>query len=132
MDAKGSVHQDTNISSMTTPYKLLISGCQICQKSNGLNTCGKCKVVQYCGREHQANDWPAHKVVCKDIGRARMELEAEQAETAAMDALAGQFAATLPGGTDIDALLKLAMLDLRVIMQVFHYFREKQNYATSN
>lgn len=27
--------------------------------------CGACKTVAYCGREHQQQDWPAHKASCK-------------------------------------------------------------------
>ncbi|SPO05148.1 uncharacterized protein DNG_07834 [Cephalotrichum gorgonifer] len=38
--------------------------CQICGKLDGTKKCGKCKVVAYCGRDHQVQDWPAHKKVC--------------------------------------------------------------------
>lgn len=53
--------------------------------------------------------------MCTKIGRARREVEAEHAEAAALDTYAaGQFAKTLLGGTDIDVLLKLATLELKI------------------
>jgi hypothetical protein len=99
---------------MTPISKTLASGCQTCHKTTQLNTCGKCKVVQYCGREHQVADWPEHKNICKKVSRAGLELLAEQEEAAALDAYAGRFAAALPGGADLDVLLKLATLELEV------------------
>ena len=32
--------------------------------------CGACKTVAYCCREHQVEDWPAHKAACKAARKA--------------------------------------------------------------
>lgn len=39
------------------------SNCNSCNKVADL-TCGRCKIVQYCSRECQKNDWKKHKVQC--------------------------------------------------------------------
>ena len=33
--------------------------------------CGACRTVAYCCREHQLEDWPAHKAACKAARKAR-------------------------------------------------------------
>lgn len=38
--------------------------CQICEKSDDLKRCAKCKQVLYCSREHQVQDWKIHKTKC--------------------------------------------------------------------
>jgi hypothetical protein len=35
-----------------------------------LSRCAKCHHVFYCGREHQAQDWPKHKKRCKKVAKA--------------------------------------------------------------
>ena len=35
--------------------------------------CGACKTVAYCCREHQLEDWPAHKAACKAARKAAAE-----------------------------------------------------------
>ncbi len=35
--------------------------------------CGACKTVAYCCREHQLEDWPAHKAACKAARKAAVE-----------------------------------------------------------
>ena len=42
--------------------------CKVCGKLNTMR-CGRCKVVAYCGKEHQKADWAAHKVVCSSVAR---------------------------------------------------------------
>src|SRR5689334_3958716 len=39
-----------------------------------LSHCGRCRTVQYCSVEHQREDWPGHKVVCKQLARAAADL----------------------------------------------------------
>lgn len=36
-----------------------------CGQSEELKACARCKSVFYCGRQHQIQDWPKHKKVCK-------------------------------------------------------------------
>ncbi|KAF1829943.1 hypothetical protein BDW02DRAFT_535188 [Decorospora gaudefroyi] len=77
----------------------------------------KCKVVQYCGRDHQVADWPTHKDVCKTIRLARKERRAEQVEEQMLATLAAELSQTIPmadEGCDLDALLKLARAELKV------------------
>lgn len=38
--------------------------CTICGRTEGAKRCGRCKVVAYCGREHQKLDWKLHKEIC--------------------------------------------------------------------
>ncbi|KAF1811650.1 hypothetical protein P152DRAFT_47717 [Eremomyces bilateralis CBS 781.70] len=38
--------------------------CRICGKTEGTMRCGRCKVVAYCGKEHQKRDWNTHKRAC--------------------------------------------------------------------
>ena len=38
--------------------------CNICGKTEPTKKCGRCKVVAYCGKDHQVADWTAHKKVC--------------------------------------------------------------------
>jgi hypothetical protein len=45
----------------------LITGCYVCNKQTDLSRCSACKVVAYCGPEHQAADRPVHKDFCKPI-----------------------------------------------------------------
>jgi MYND finger len=40
--------------------------CTVCNATSKLR-CGKCKDTYYCGREHQAEDWPEHKSRCKNV-----------------------------------------------------------------
>ena len=37
--------------------------CVVCQKPT-LNLCSNCQEVFYCSSEHQALDWPTHRVTC--------------------------------------------------------------------
>jgi len=39
-------------------------GCRVCGKTEKTRKCARCKVVTYCGREHQREDWRVHKNVC--------------------------------------------------------------------
>jgi hypothetical protein len=59
-----------------------VPGCPLCDKKTNLLTCGKCKAMSYCGKEHQKMHWKQHKKVCsnaknehvlpKDAGKRRV------------------------------------------------------------
>lgn len=51
--------------------------CGTCKTEQGLVRCQGCQVVFYCGREHQASDWPHHKLGCKQIKKTRQAVAAE-------------------------------------------------------
>ncbi|GLI79005.1 hypothetical protein PoHVEF18_007327 [Penicillium ochrochloron] len=56
----------------------LTSGCQVCGQKEGLLQCSGCKVVSYCGRDHQVADRPLHKSACSAIRKARVKMEHEE------------------------------------------------------
>jgi hypothetical protein len=56
----------------------LITGCHVCGQEANISRCGGCKVVFYCGQEHQTSDRPAHKGSCSKIKKARTRLEAQE------------------------------------------------------
>jgi hypothetical protein len=56
----------------------LVSGCHICGKATGTSRCGGCKVVYYCGQEHQSLGRDSHKGLCSKIKKARARLEAQE------------------------------------------------------
>ncbi len=41
--------------------------CKLCQQS-ALLKCAACNLVRYCCKDHQTQDWKAHKVFCKWLG----------------------------------------------------------------
>nr|CAB3241438.1 egl nine homolog 1 [Phallusia mammillata] len=41
--------------------------CQVCDSEDKLQWCSKCHSAAYCSREHQKQDWKAHKKACKKI-----------------------------------------------------------------
>jgi MYND finger protein len=42
--------------------------CKICGKTKTMK-CGRCKVVAYCGKDHQKADWATHKKICVSAAR---------------------------------------------------------------
>jgi len=38
--------------------------CRVCGKTEEIMRCGRCRVVGYCGKEHQREDWKGHKRNC--------------------------------------------------------------------
>ena len=60
----------------------LTSGCVVCAVMGGsdkaTSVCGGCKLVAYCGREHQTEDWPDHKHTCSKIKKALRKLQEEE------------------------------------------------------
>ncbi|CEJ57717.1 hypothetical protein PMG11_06401 [Penicillium brasilianum] len=55
--------------------KELPSGCAVCNQKEDLLQCSGCKVLSYCGRDHQVADRPAHKSACIAIKKARGKME---------------------------------------------------------
>lgn len=79
--------------------------CAICNQFVDLaqkSACGKCHQVYYCGRAHQRQHWPRHKLVCKDLAEqgaaARMVplLEDTKVDVQQAMAIMGKAAATAP------------------------------------
>jgi hypothetical protein len=56
----------------------LVSICPICSRNDNLRRCQGCKVVSYCGRDHQVSDRGDHKRVCNSIKKAREALDLEE------------------------------------------------------
>ncbi|KAF2188755.1 hypothetical protein K469DRAFT_702447 [Zopfia rhizophila CBS 207.26] len=42
--------------------------CKVCGETNA-KRCARCKVVGYCGKEHQKADWKVHKRDCASVSR---------------------------------------------------------------
>ncbi|KAM0700537.1 hypothetical protein Q7P35_012258 [Cladosporium inversicolor] len=51
--------------------------CSTCKTEQGLAHCQGCQVVFYCGRDHQASDWPQHKQTCTRIKKTRNKVATE-------------------------------------------------------
>ncbi len=50
------------------PLRTLEASCAMCgTKENKLLACGKCREVQYCGKECQKGHWKAHKPTCNNV-----------------------------------------------------------------
>ena len=56
----------------------LVSSCPICSCNDNLRRCQGCKVVSYCGRDHQILDRGDHKRVCNSIKKTRETLDLEE------------------------------------------------------
>lgn len=54
----------TNGTATNEPNTTEILPCKACQTTTGTKRRARCKVVAYCGREHQKQDWTAHKKAC--------------------------------------------------------------------
>ena len=57
----------------------LVTGCAVCRRKDNLSRCDRCKVVSYCGRDHQVSDRPAHKAFCNKTKKAQAKLDEEEA-----------------------------------------------------
>ncbi|KAI1270864.1 hypothetical protein F5Y07DRAFT_384913 [Xylaria sp. FL0933] len=64
------------------------SGCPVCSQNlppqTRLLLCGGCKVVHYCGVEHQRKHRSEHKAACTSIVKYRVKLEQEEAALRAL------------------------------------------------
>jgi hypothetical protein len=43
--------------------------CTVCGDTEKTMKCARCKVVAYCGKEHQKADWKEHKRICASLAR---------------------------------------------------------------
>ena len=43
--------------------------CKVCGETEKTMKCARCKVVAYCGKEHQKADWKVHKKICASLAR---------------------------------------------------------------
>lgn len=50
---------------LVEPKTNLPSGCAICDTKEDLKICTGCRVVSYCGRDHQVEHRKEHKGLCK-------------------------------------------------------------------
>jgi hypothetical protein len=46
------------------------SACEICNKTEDLKRCVRCRAVLYCNKEHQKEDWKKHKMICSLLAEA--------------------------------------------------------------
>lgn len=49
--------------------------CKVCGRKDGVSRCTGCRVVFYCGKEHQSADRPGHKAACEEVKQARDDFE---------------------------------------------------------
>ncbi|KAI1324821.1 hypothetical protein F5Y16DRAFT_423552 [Xylariaceae sp. FL0255] len=64
--------------SQPTDGPLLPKKCPICNRTENLLACGGCKIISYCGAEHQTVHWRiAHKQQCNAVKRAQRHYDAE-------------------------------------------------------
>eukprot|EP01029_Cantina_marsupialis_P004276 TRINITY_DN1430_c0_g4_i1.p1 TRINITY_DN1430_c0_g4~~TRINITY_DN1430_c0_g4_i1.p1 ORF type:complete len:263 (-),score=43.21 TRINITY_DN1430_c0_g4_i1:210-998(-) len=47
------------------PYRCGYKGCD--SKETIFQACGGCDCIYYCSKEHQASDWPRHKIECNHV-----------------------------------------------------------------
>ncbi|XP_011870561.1 PREDICTED: egl nine homolog 1 [Vollenhovia emeryi] len=68
--------------------------CAVCDRTDKLSRCSRCKVVFYCTKEHQRRDWKRHREFCATHPAATAP--AEEPSPAASAASAGVVASELP------------------------------------
>ncbi len=51
----------------TKVLKKVDKKCAVCGAKQNLKVCSQCKIVYYCSREHQLQDWKEHKKVCRKM-----------------------------------------------------------------
>ena len=56
---------DKRQGAMFVPQRCEMEGCT--KKGDDVKKCNGCKLVNYCGKEHQSQDWPRHKHDCKHL-----------------------------------------------------------------
>jgi len=76
-----------------------------------LKYCGGCRRVGYCCAEHQAADWPTHRLVCKPAAQAAAAAAADPAPPQPEAAAASDPAP--PPAEDAETLGRLSVRELR-------------------
>ncbi len=56
------------------PGIMKVLACKVCGKVEGAKHCSRCKVVAYCGTEHQKEDWKVHKRLCPALAAKNPDL----------------------------------------------------------
>ncbi|KAK3652420.1 hypothetical protein LTR56_005130 [Elasticomyces elasticus] len=57
--------------------------CNVCGKTGTILKCGRCKHTNYCSKPCQVQDWPLHKMYCKDMVNSLAALKGMMKETLA-------------------------------------------------
>lgn len=52
---------------MSSQLEVLPAVCFVCNSSENLLRCARCKAIYYCSKEHQKRDWRRHKVNCNQL-----------------------------------------------------------------
>uniref|UniRef100_A0A7S2RFB8 MYND-type domain-containing protein n=1 Tax=Mucochytrium quahogii TaxID=96639 RepID=A0A7S2RFB8_9STRA len=55
------------------PVRCEFKGCD--KRGDSVKKCSKCKMVFYCGKEHQTADWPSHKLDCKHLSKSGLRIK---------------------------------------------------------
>jgi hypothetical protein len=103
---------------MATSSPVLAAGCFVCHTQSHLSLCAGCKAIKYCGVDHQKQDRPSHKSICKAISKRTAALVQERHETALFNAHGGGLSALLGSGSLLGPLLKLAHTYLQIDTQI--------------
>lgn len=56
---------DKKKQSIYIPQRCEVKGCV--KRGEDVRACSKCKCAYYCGKDHQLQDWPRHKLECKAL-----------------------------------------------------------------
>lgn len=51
-------------SSSSTEPDSVVNSCRICDQTENLLRCSRCRTVYYCSKDHQRQDWKKHKLEC--------------------------------------------------------------------
>ncbi|KAF7122749.1 hypothetical protein CNMCM5793_000859 [Aspergillus hiratsukae] len=78
MGESGREEQGLRVETSSMAPTALPSGCGFCGKKDDLLRCSGCKVMFYCGREHEVAHRPSHKSACRAIRGARLVMEREE------------------------------------------------------
>jgi hypothetical protein len=58
---------------MAQPVVEVLHFCELCSRNTTLR-CSICRAVYYCGREHQLDHWPYHKLLCRAVNATSVVL----------------------------------------------------------
>ena len=61
-----------------SPSRLYPRRCEICGKGVGLTLCPGCRIVWYCGKDHQASDVESHRKRCREVQDSNSEYKVKE------------------------------------------------------